>query len=219
MRILANIVSYIFHPLFVLAYILGLLMVINPYVFKVQDEKAKVIFLVYTLVSLIVIPIIAILILKQVDIIKSFKMEGRMERVGPLLVVGVLYLWLYINYKNTSSVPVVFSSILLGSVISVFVSFFINNFTKISLHTVGMGGLVSAMLIIRFGLKYGSLDISVFNFGDFHINTYLLVLTSIVLAGLVGTVRLYLNAHSKDQVYLGYIVGALSQLIAYNIVF
>lgn len=214
MRLVASILSYIFHPLFVIAYILGLLVVINPFVFKVQDEKAMVIFAVYTVVSLIIIPIVGILILKQVDIIKSFKMEDRTERIGPLLIVGILYLWLYINYKNTSSVPLAFSSFLLGGVISVFVSFFINNFTKISLHTAGMGGLVAAMLIIKYGLKNDTLSI-----WDFNVNTYLLILVSILLAGLIGTIRLYLKAHTKDEIYLGYIVGVLSQLIAYKIVF
>ena len=218
MKIIAHLISIVFHPLLVLVYILGLLMAINPYIFRIQDEKTKVIFFVYTFVSLIVIPVVSILILKQLDMIKSFSMKDKMERVGPLIIVGIVYLWLYINYKNAASVPVIFSSILLGSVISVFVSFFINNFTKISLHTVGMGGLVSAILIMKYSLKYDNLVFNTNLFGDYNINVYLILLISILLAGLVGTVRLYLKSHNNEQIYSGFIVGFLAQLIAFNIV-
>jgi len=218
MKFIASTISYIFHPLFVLLYILVLLISLNPYIFQMQDEKAKVIFFIYTFVSLIVIPVIAILILKQVNIIKSFSMEDKMERVGPLIIVGILYLWLYINFKNTASVPLIFSSLLLGSVISVFVSFFINNFTKISLHTVGMGGFIASILIMKYSLNYNYLSINLKDYGEYSINTYFILLLVIILSGLVGTMRLYLKLHSKEQIYSGYILGFFAQLIAFNIV-
>jgi len=219
MKIVANIFSYIFHPLFVLVYILGLTLVFNPYLFQVQDEKVRVTFYVYSLMSIVVMPIVAILILKQVNIIKSLSMENRMERIGPLILIGVLYFWLFLNYKNTSSVPIIFTAFLLGGVISVFVAFFINNFTKISLHTVGMGGFVAAIIILKYNLNYNHLDIDIPFLGNYRIDSYFILLVSIVLAGLIGTFRLFLNSHSKDQIYLGYIVGFLAQIIAYKIVF
>lgn len=218
MKIIANIISYIFHPLFILVYIMGLALMFNPYMFQIADEKAKVTFYIYSIMSIVVMPLVVIVILKQVDIIKTWSMENRMERIGPLLIVGVLYLWLFINYKNTSSVPVIFTIFLLGSVISVFVSFFINNFTKISLHTVGMGGMVAAIIILRFSLNYETLSLNLPFFGSYQINSYFVLLFSIILAGLVGTFRLYLGSHTKDQVYFGYIVGFLAQILAYKIV-
>lgn len=217
MKFLANIISFVFHPLFILVYVLGLLMIINPYLFRIQDEKTRVIFFVYTFVSLIVIPIVAIVILKQLNMIKSFRMEDKLERVGPLIVIGIAYLWLYINYKNTTSVPLIFTVFLLGSVISVFVSFFINNFTKISLHTVGMGGFISAIIIMKYNLKYENFQLNILS-NSFMVNVFLLLLIVILLGGLVGSVRLYLKSHSKDQIYLGYIVGFFAQLVAYNTV-
>lgn len=217
MKFIANIISFVFHPLFILVYIMGMLMVINPYIFRIQDEQARVVFFVYTFVSLIVIPVVAIVILKQLNMIKSFRMEDKLERVGPLIVIGIAYLWLYINYKNTTSVPLLFTSFLLGSVFAVFVSFFINNFTKISLHTVGMGGLISAVIIMKYHLHYENFQLNIFSY-SFMIDVFLLLLVVIISGGLVGSVRLYLKSHSKDQIYLGYIVGFFTQLIAYNIV-
>jgi len=193
-------------------------LVMNPYLIQIQDDKVRVTFFVYSLMSLVVMPIIAIAILKQVKIISSFDMTSRMERIGPLIIVGILYIWMYINYKNTSSVPVMFSVFLLGSVFSVFTSFFINNFTKISLHTVGMGGFVAALFIIKFNLHYESLKLDIGDFGALQINTYFILLVIIIIAGLVGTIRLFLKSHTKDQVYFGYLVGFLSQIFAYKII-
>ena len=219
MKLFSNIVSYLFHPLFALVYVLLLLMVINPYLFRIQDEKVKVIFFTYTVVSLLVIPLIAMLILKQLNIIKSFKMEDRMERVGPLIVIGIVYMWLYLNYKNTASVPVIFAVFLLGSVIAVFVSFFINSFTKISLHTVGMGGLVAAIFLMKYKFKYDIFFIEVPFLGAYMVNIYFVLLSAIVIAGMVGTARLYLKSHTLEQIYMGYMVGFLSQLIAFRVLY
>ncbi len=218
MKILAKALSFIFHPLFILVYVLALLMMINPYLFRIQDEKVKVIFFTYTMVSLIVIPVISILILKQLNVIKSFSMKDKMERVGPLIIVGIVYMWLFLNYKNTASVPIIFAAFLLGSVFSVFVSFFINNFTKISLHTVGMGGLTAAVLLMKYKLKYDTLYVNLHFLGQYNVDIYFILLMVVLIAGLIGTVRLYLNAHTTKQVYIGYLIGFLSQIIAFNIV-
>jgi hypothetical protein len=218
MKFLAKLLSYIFHPLFILVYVLALLMIIDPYLFRIQDEKVKVIFFTYTMVSLIVIPVISILILKQLDVIKSFSMKDKMERVGPLIIVGIVYMWLFLNYKNTASVPIIFAAFLLGSVFSVFLSFFINNFTKISLHTVGMGGFVAAVLLMKYNLKYDTIYLNLYSLGQYIVNVYFVLLIVVLLAGLIGTVRLYLDTHNTKQIYLGYLIGFLSQVIAFNIV-
>ena len=41
----------------------------------------------------------------------------------------------------------------------------------------------------------------------------------ILLAGAVGTSRLYLKAHKENEIYGGYIVGILAQLIAFRVFF
>ena len=218
MKVLSNIVSFVFHPLFILVYILLLLMAIDPWLFRMPDEKVKVIFFTYTFVSLIVIPVISILILKQLNVIKSFRMETKTERIGPLIIVGIVYLWLFINYKNTGSVPLIFAAFLLGSSFSVFAAFFINNFTKISIHTIGIGGLVAAILIMAMYLKYHHLIINLGILGKYSVHIYFILFISIIIAGLVGTSRLFLNAHNQKQIYFGYFIGFISQILAFGII-
>jgi membrane-associated phospholipid phosphatase len=56
-------------------------------------------------------------------------------------------------------------------------------------------------------------------FQGFNANIYLIpmslvFLIALLLAGLTGTSRLYLKAHTPAQVYAGYFIGILTQFIA-----
>ncbi len=201
-----------------LFYILEILISVNPYIFGSLDQKAKALFLIYNFISLVFIPLVSILILKKLKIIKSLEMESSSERIIPLIILGIVYIWLFINYKNASYVPLIFTSFVLGSVISVFAAFFINNFTKISLHTLGMGGFVSATILIAKSINYEITALDLFNLGMLKISYFTFTIITILLAGLVGTSRLYLGRHTKEQVYLGYLVGFLSQFLVFNII-
>lgn len=217
MRLLANIISYVFHPIFLLIYILEILLLINPYIFGLSDERSKALFLIHNFISLVLIPIISILILKKLNIIKSLEMEDKAERVGPLIILGVIYVWMFVNYKNIRYVPLLFTSFILGSVFSIFAAFFINNFTKISLHTLGMGGFVCAIILIFTSFDQDIVAFELFGLYVAKIDYFVFIIAAILLAGLVGTSRLFLERHTQEQVYLGYLIGFLSQLIAYSI--
>lgn len=216
MRVLANIFSAVLHPLFIMAYLLLLLFYLNPFMFTKQNEHHKIVFYSYTLLSTVIIPVVSILLMKNLNIIKTYMMQDKMDRVGPLIVVSIVYLWLFINFRNSTTVPVVFAAVMLGGSIAVLTAFFINNFTKISLHAMGGGSLVAALLLMELKLNYP--DITIILSSDHSINFafYLLIPISVIIAGLAGTSRLALNAHSTAQLYLGYITGFLSQLIAFN---
>lgn len=218
MKVASYIVSFIFHPLFILVYILGLLYLLNPYIFNEQNEREEIVFLTYTIVSVLIIPVVSVLLMKTLNIIKTFSMEDKMERVGPMIVVSIVYLWLFINFKNNTILPLVFAAVMLGSSISVLAAFFINNFTKISLHCVGMGAMVASLFLLKFKMQYGNIIINNSEDYNIEINLYLLILISIVLAGVVGSARLYLKAHTREQIYTGYLLGFLSQLIAFSII-
>jgi hypothetical protein len=47
----------------------------------------------------------------------------------------------------------------------------------------------------------------------------MILLICTLIAGLVGTVRLYSRAHQEDEIYGGYLTGILSQLLAFQIVY
>lgn len=219
MRIFAHIISILFHPLLIIIYILMILITLNPYVFAFSDAHEKTTFFVYTFVNTLLIPVLSIFIMKMLGFVKSLEMKDNKERIGPLIVIGSLYLWMFINFKGNQIVPAIFSSFILGSVLAIFISFFINNFTKLSLHMVGMGGLIIALVLIKYQMTYDKFFFEVFNLFSAMISLDFLIMLSVILAGITATARLYLKAHRPQEIYLGFIVGILSQLIAFSIIF
>lgn len=216
-RIGAHIISYLFHPLFVITYILLILFQINPYLFSVQDLHSKGLLVISVVMLSVFFPILAIVMMKALGLIQSIEMKDRTERIGPLIVTGLFYLWLFVNIKNNNLIPEAFSFFVLGATIGLFIAFFINNFSKISLHTVGAGGLLAGVFLIRYFFSYESFLISLGSMGIYKVHVDLLLMLVIIIVGLIGSSRLVLKAHDSSDIYGGYLVGILSQIIAFRI--
>ena len=98
-------------------------------------------------------------------------------------------------------------------------AFFINNFTKISLHAIAISSMVAAMLFLKFVFDYSEFVVRIRPDLVYIVSIDLLIIVSILIAGLVGTSRMILQAHKPDQIYGGYLVGGFAHLIAYIVVF
>lgn len=208
------------HPLFLLGYVLMFLIQANKYLFSFPDDKAKGLVLITILVIAVMFPLISILMMKALGLIKSFEMEDKLDRILPLIITGLFYLWLYVNIRKNDSIPGVFTFFVLGSTIAIFLALIINNFSKISLHTIGAGGLAAAMMVVVFNWTYGFADLVIpFTGMELRLSDRFVLMIVVILAGAVGTARLYLKAHKEEEVYGGYIVGVLSQMIAYMVIF
>lgn len=217
LRKFAWVISILFHPLLILTYMTVILLVVNPYWFGVHQPSEKIPLLLAIFFSSFVIPGIAVLLMRFLGLVETVELRDKKERIGPYIVTGIFYLWLYINFRNDPGVPPHFSAFVLGSVIGLFLAFFINNFSKISAHAVGMGGLVG-MLAILMGM--GSFDPVFIHLGPLGVlqtTIATLLLAGILAAGLVGTSRLLLNAHEPVDLYGGYLVGLAAQLFAFRI--
>ncbi len=212
----ALVLSGVFHPLLVPTYMFGLLMLVNPFLFGANGfgERRALLTLLMMVLYTAVIPMISVLLMVALNMVNSVMMEEKTERIGPLLLVMVLYFWVYYNLSNSNDVPTIFSTFLLGVVIALALTFVINVLDKISLHTVGMGGLVG-MLMITMGL-FGANGVEI---GGYTIGLGLLLIVGVIVAGLVGTARLALGAHDTVQIYAGYLIGFLSQLVALKFYF
>jgi membrane-associated phospholipid phosphatase len=129
-------------------------------------------------------------------------------------------MWLYVNIRNNSQVPAAFSFFMLGSTIAVFMALLFNIFSKISLHTIGMGGLLAGMLIIITNWSYGWIDVEIPLLGTgIVLSDRFVILICILLAGITGSCRLYLGAHRQDEIYGGYLLGIFAQMAGFIIYF
>ena len=198
---LAHITSYLLHPIFILLYNSLLLMCLKPHWFGIHHVKEAGLLILLVLIYTIIIPIIGILLLRFIGLIKTIHLEDKMDRIAPL----------------NPDMPKAFLSLILGSIISLCLAFVINNWLKVSLHTIAIGGLICFWLIIRY--YFCTDDIMYFRFKEtevsrFHIHQLLGI--SLILGGWIGTSRLYLKAHTSEEVYLGYVIGIISIIIAFK---
>lgn len=215
-KTLAKIVSYIFHPLLLFYYLTLLTYWINPYAFRLEEGKALGIMRIMSFFILIFFPLISTALMKGLKMISSFTMEDKQDRIGPMIATIVFYIWFFINIKNDPAYPLQLGMIALGGTISLCLAFFINNFSKISLHTVGAGAFMTGMFILINSFSASRLLVKFW--GDYYqISHHFLLAVVIIIAGLIGSSRLILEAHKKDDLYGGYVVGIVAILISYKI--
>lgn len=213
--LLARFLSYIGHPLLVLTLSLALLLAINPYAFGVHDigdQKARVLLLT-VFITTFLLPGVGVAIMKPLGLIGSLEMRDKQERIGPYILTGVFYLWVFKSLLSDIQMPQLFSVCALGTTIGLFLAFFINIFTKISAHALGMGGLVAMVLLACFQWNGPVLSIPVFD-QWLVLSANAVLAVTVLFAGAVGTARLALGAHEPVDLYRGYGAGFLAVLAA-----
>jgi hypothetical protein len=216
-RAFAHVVSLIFHPIMMATYMLILLMWINPFLFGVTDIQERFDLVVLLLPTSVIIPVVCVLLMKPLGFINSFQLKTREERIIPYITTAILYSWLFINIKNQPFFPMAYAVFFLGCLIALFMAFFINIFSKISSHCVGAGGLLGMMILTRSFYSYDTVDVNIFGWIERTVSVDVILIITLIIVGLIGTSRLILNAHDRQDIYGGYIIGLSTQLIAFQI--
>lgn len=216
---LANLISILFHPLWWPTFGLYILLVLNPYLFGVSEPSSQSTLLLQVFVLTFILPAISILLLRKLNLIDSLFVKERMERIGPYIITMIFYLWLYVNIRHDAKVPLVYNIFVMGALITLVLIFITNLFVKVSAHTAVMGGLIT-MTWVTFNI----FSHEIFRFQWPGQEPVLLswrnvLIISILMAGLIGTCRLYLKVHTMKEVYLGYLLGFISQWLAFKILF
>lgn len=193
---IAKILSIIFQPLLIPTYLLLYVFNLNSYVAFLIPGDARRLILITVLLLTFILPATIIYLMLRSGYIKSLQMEEREERIFPLIISGILYYIAYFLMHRINLDPI-YLRLFMGSTISIILALFISFIWKISIHMIGMGGLLGAMFGIGIVLQM-----------DFLIPT--LVLTFI--CGLVASSRLQLNAHNSAQVYTGFGLGLFVML-------
>ncbi len=187
---IATIISTLLHPM--LMPTIGLLVIFNTnsHLTYIPFEYRRLITIVVFL-STCVLPLSIIPVFIQLGVIKSVYMVNRKERILPLFMTAVFFILGYYFLKRLM-LPSFISLFFLGTLLSVLLSMGISFFWKISIHMVGIGGLLAALFVLT--VKYGV-----------NVNMWLVFVMSV--AGVLGSMRLYLGQHTKYQVYAGFLLG------------
>jgi hypothetical protein len=199
--IIARIISIVFHPLLVPAY--GLLIIFSaPTLFGYLPFQVKKLLFLIVAINNVLLPLSLIPFFIHRNIISSWTIENRRERIIPLLLTTILYsATSYIIFRLP--IPVFLKTYIFSTFfISLFVTI-INFWWKISLHSVGSGALLALILVLSFKMYT-------------PLSGYLII--SVICAGLVLSSRLWLNFHNQSQVWLGLLTGFLG-LVLFMILF
>ena len=221
LRPLAQLISLVFHPLLILTYMLIVLLLAEPFLFglnSIGQSKGKILILRIFL-STFFIPAVSMVMLRLLGMIDSLEMKDKSERIGPYIITGIFYLWMFRNFLSNPEIPPAYTSFVLGATIGLFIAFFINLFSKISAHAVGMGGLIAMVLITMLRYHHGPFTVDLAFLGVLQLNMSIVLMLVIILAGLVGTSRLLLKAHEPQDVYGGFLVGFFAQFVALYYIF
>ena len=213
---ISKLLSFAFHPLFLVPYGLVFLLVVNPYLFGASQVMDRKMLIILVFISSTLIPTIAIILMRLLGMIDSIQIGDKQDRTGPFIITAILYLWLFINLKNQSEIPVAFNICMLGSIITLFFCFFINIFEKVSVHAAGMGAMIAFAIIVRLRFSYGVFIIDLPIIGAFKSHLNQIIPLMMILAGAVISSRLQLKAHTMKQVVIGFGVGFLGQIIAWK---
>jgi hypothetical protein len=197
-RIVAKVLSYLFHPLFIPVYI-GWFFIKELRLFSGLDGWRQTLLLIQFFVNYTLLPLVTVLVAKGLGFINSIYLKTQRDRIIPYLAVMIFYFWVWYVFKQQGfpKEALLFS---LGAFLSICFGAFVNSFFKVSMHALSMGVVITLLIILS--LRSGT------NFGPY-------VSTGLLIAGLVCTARLVLNDHRPFDIYAGLVLGALAQVIAW----
>lgn len=213
--LLARIVSIVCMPLLAPAYGLIFLLLCNPFAFgyrHISDPKALLL-LITVIAATAVIPGLGILLLKPLGLISDWSLREQKERTGPYIIAGVFFLWLFQNLSGMNATPLLFRQFILGGAIGLFLAFFLNIFLKVSVHAVGVSGLAGLALFAWLDWNPPTINLPIFG-GVLQMDYLWGFGALIVLAGLTGTARIAIHAHTSREVWTGYAVGMAAWTLA-----
>ena len=183
--------SWIFHPLLMVTYCVVIYFLL-PSEFEYVDKSLpwKIAGLVF--ISTFLLPVFSTLALKRRGFISDLEMENKQERNWPLLQTAFLYAGAYYFVFDNKAIPDFIKIFLIGSILGILFSLLINLKWKISLHMIGIGGLCGGIFSLFIIHQYGIPFVPSLLF---------------MLAGVLGTSRLYLSTHTPMQILAGFLLG------------
>lgn len=145
----------------------------------------------FTLVSTYLVPLGSIYFMHYQGIVKSMHLRSREERLAPLVITLVMYVFCFYLVSRIDA-PKLYNAFLLSGVISTALCLLITTRFKISIHMVGTGGLLALVGFLAFHMK---------------VNLLFYMMVAVMIAGLVGSARLLLKAHTPAEIYSGFLLG------------
>lgn len=196
----AQALSALLHPLLMPTLLYALLLYFTPSVFGMVNSAQQWFLLIRIFIATFMIPLLSIMLMFRVRSVSTLALDDKNERFMPFLITTLFYMlttYLFVRQmQGYYTMIVVLSSI----TFSIALVTMITVFWKISAHSVGICGVVG--FLFGFYRKYGDPEL------------FYPILAVILVAGMLMSARLYVNAHSPAQVFAGGILGLITSFSA-----
>lgn len=195
---LAHAVSWVLHPFLLPVYTITLLLTITSFALFPANVKYYLLWVI--LLYAVLIPVLALGVLRSLGRISSYRVDDRRERLLPLLIGAVCYLLCALTLAKIPSV-VFLRKFMVAAACCEVMCLIVSLRWKVSLHLTGMGAVVALFVVMNI----------------VGVGTMLLPLSVAILgAGALASARLYLGCHNPAQVLAGFgggfIVATLAML-------
>ncbi len=197
-KLLANFFSYLFHPIFIPLYVTWMLAFIHPNYFVGFSTIGKYKILLLVAINAFAFPLITVLLLKGLGFINSIFLRTQKDRIIPYIASMTFFFWTQYVLREQNFVPRILVAFMFGVFISSSAALIANIYHKISMHAIGMGGMLGLFLVVM------------------QQNTMLMTgpLTFVLLTtGIVCTARMIVSDHQPKEIYTGLVVGLICQFI------
>ena len=197
-KLLANFFSYLFHPIFIPLDVTWMLAFIHPNYFVGFSTIGKYKILLLVAINAFAFPLITVLLLKGLGFINSIFLRTQKDRIIPYIASMTFFFWTQYVLREQNFVPRILVAFMFGVFISSSAALIANIYHKISMHAIGMGGMLGLFLVVM------------------QQNTMLMTgpLTFVLLTtGIVCTARMIVSDHQPKEIYTGLMVGLICQFI------
>ena len=200
LRFIAQLVSYIFHPLFIPTFFMLYLIRVIPYEFVgITEWQLQLrLFSVFWLTAFF--PAFAVFLLWRLKFSESIFLRTQKERIIPYVITMFFYWWMYYLSRNFHDQPIALKFFYFGTFIATCLGLIINNFIKVSLHAIGISGLLMAVVLVSF---------------CYPINNVSWIALCALIAAVVVSARMIVSDHTQQELIIGFAIGLLTQVMAY----
>lgn len=203
LRQIALVISVIFQPLLIPTLVYGLIFYLVPEASSIPYEIKGRLFSLIVL-STLLIPLITIIGFRLSGAVKSLHMATLGERYIPFTIICIYFaLTTYFLREKVEFDPILWQTLLVITLTIIGLTL-VTFFWKMSAHMTGVGGLLAIVIVVAFAFP---------TFRPLYP-----LLGSILLAGVVATSRLYLNAHRPIEIYTGFIYGFVCCYIGFQLI-
>lgn len=182
-----NCVSIVLHPVFLTT--TGIVMLTIWLLPGVPFKSSFMLALLGAAYSML-IPLSFIVIARFLGFIHSYQLKRRNERIISLVITSVS-IYFFHRVLIAWHVSPTIRHFVIGVILLMLIAAVITFFARISLHTIAWGGLTALVSYVSLYKEELSITLAVV----------------VLLSGLVGTARLYLDQHKPAHIYAGYVVG------------